>query len=606
MEIETQCLYAGYSPKNGEPQTLPICQSTTFKYESTEQVSKLFDLEEAGFFYTRLGNPTVDAVEQKIAMLEGGVGALCTASGQAATTFSILTLAAAGDHIVSSSAIYGGADLFLMPSISEPCGLAQMVSCRCGTLPVIRETGGYGGDVLINGEKGTFNTPFDALAAGIGMVHQEFSLIPGFTATENILLNREPQKKNVISEVFGSRLNTLDYKEMDRSAAAAIEKLGVHIDANMVISDMPVGHKQFTEIARELSKEHLKLLILDEPTAVLTEKEAAALLDSIRSMSARGIAVIFITHRLQEILDVCDKVIIMRDGHVVKDTPAKETEVSDITRWLVGRSVDLSAAQDVVDHSGAKTIMSIRKLWVDMPGEIVRNVDLDIREGEILGIGGLAGQGKLGIPNGVMGLYEAGGTVEFDGKPIPLIAPRRCLDAQLAFVSEDRRGVGLLLDESLEWNIAFPAMQIHDKFLKSLFGGLVKWRDEKAIRAVTDRYIDELKIKCTSSKQKAKELSGGNQQKVCLAKAFALEPKFLFVSEPTRGIDVGAKSLVLDALKRFNRESGITVVMISSELEELRMTCDRIAIVSGGRIAGILPATESSEAFGMLMVSQVK
>ena len=258
-------------------------------------------------------------------------------------------------------------------------------------MDVIRETGGYGGDVLINGEKVTFNTPFDALAAGIGMVHQEFSLIPGFTATENILLNREPQKKNVISEVFGSRLNTLDYKEMDRSAAAAIEKMGVHIDANMVISDMPVGHKQFTEIARELSKEHLKLLILDEPTAVLTEKEAAALLDSIRSMSARGIAVIFITHRLQEILDVCNKVIVMRDGHVVKDTPAKETNVSDITRWMVGRSVELSAAQDVVDHSGAKTIMSIRKLWVDMPGEIVRNVDLDIREGEILGIGGLAG-----------------------------------------------------------------------------------------------------------------------------------------------------------------------------------------------------------------------
>ena len=258
-------------------------------------------------------------------------------------------------------------------------------------MDVIRETGGYGGDVLINGEKVTFNTPFDALAAGIGMVHQEFSLIPGFTATENILLNREPQKKNVISEVFGSRLNTLDYKEMDRSAAAAIEKMGVHIDANMVISDMPVGHKQFTEIARELSKEHLKLLILDEPTAVLTEKEAAALLDSIRSMSARGIAVIFITHRLQEILDVCDKVIVMRDGHVVKDTPAKETNVSDITRWMVGRSVELSAAQDVVDHSGARTIMSIRKLWVDMPGEIVRNVDLDIREGEILGIGGLVG-----------------------------------------------------------------------------------------------------------------------------------------------------------------------------------------------------------------------
>ncbi|MEG1593563.1 MAG: ATP-binding cassette domain-containing protein, partial [Oscillibacter sp.] len=251
-------------------------------------------------------------------------------------------------------------------------------------------------------------------------------------------------------------------------------------------------------------------------------------------------------------------------------------------------------------------ILSVRDLWVDMPGETVRDVNLDIQEGEIFGIGGLAGQGKLGIPNGVMGLYGAGGTVEFDGKAIPLNAPRNCLDASLAFVSEDRRGVGLLLDETLEWNIAFSAMQIQGKFLKKYLGGLITWRDSKAIREVTEKYIDKLQIKCTGSLQKAKELSGGNQQKVCLAKAFALEPKFLFVSEPTRGIDVGAKALVLDALKQFNREHGVTVVMISSELEELRTTCDRIAIVSGGKIAGILPATGSSEDFGMLMVSQVK
>lgn len=472
-------------------------------------------------------------------------------------------------------------------------------------MDVIRETGGYGGDVLIHGEKVSFSTPFDALKAGIGMVHQEFSLIPGFTATENILLNREPKKSNVVSEIFGDRLNTLDYKQMNERSAEAIKKMGVHIDQHMVISDMPVGHKQFTEIARELSKDNLKLLILDEPTAVLTEKEAAALLDSIRSMAARGISVIFITHRLQEILSVCDKVVIMRDGVVVKDTPASETDVSEITRCMVGRSVDLSSAKrEIVDHSGAKTILSIRNLWVDMPGETVRNVSLDVKEGEILGIGGLAGQGKLGIPNGVMGLYEAGGTVEFDGKEIPLNSPRKCLDASLAFVSEDRRGVGLLLDETLEWNVAFPAMQIQNKFLKKI--GPVTWRDEKAIHDITQKYINELMIKCTSSLQKARELSGGNQQKICLAKAFALEPRFLFVSEPTRGIDVGAKALVLDALKRFNRENGVTVVMISSELEELRQTCDRIAIVSGGRIAGILPATDSSEAFGALMVSQVK
>ncbi|MBO5543489.1 MAG: sugar ABC transporter ATP-binding protein, partial [Oscillospiraceae bacterium] len=469
-------------------------------------------------------------------------------------------------------------------------------------MDVIRETGGYEGDILIDGEKVSFETPFDALKAGIGMVHQEFSLIPGFTATENILLNREPKKKNVISEIFGDRLDTLDYNEMTGRAEAAIEKMGFSIDKDMVISNMPVGHKQFTEIARELSKEQLKLLILDEPTAVLTEREAEALLESIRSMSAKGIAVVFITHRLHEILSVCDKVVVMRDGFVVSDVPAAETSVSEISKWMVGRSVSSETSRDIRDMSEGKTAMSIRKLWVDMPGETVRNVDLDVKEGEILGIGGLAGQGKLGIPNGIMGLYEAGGTVEFEGKSIPLNSPRKCLDASIAFVSEDRRGVGLLLDESLEWNVAFPAMQVQNKYLKRYLGGLISWRDEKAIREVTEKYIDELAIKCTGSKQKAKELSGGNQQKVCLAKAFALEPKFLFVSEPTRGIDVGAKALVLEALKRFNRESGVTVVMISSELEELRQICDRIAIVSGGKIAGILPADRPSEDFGMLMV----
>ena len=472
----------------------------------------------------------------------------------------------------------------------------------------IAATGGYGGEIYLNGEKVSFSSPFDAIEAGIGMVHQEFSLIPGFDATENILLNREPKNPNLVAEIFGDRLDTLDRKAMDEKAADAIDKMGVSIDRHMMISTMPVGHKQFTEIARELSKDQLKLLILDEPTAVLTEHEAEALLDSIRGMAARGIAVIFITHRLHEILAVCSKVAVMRDGVLVQEVPAAEATVEKITKWMVGRSVDDDPAAKKVsrpENENARTILKIEKLWVDMPGETVRNVSLDVKEGEILGIGGLAGQGKLGIPNGIMGLCEAGGRVEFDGQEIPLNNPRKCLDASFAFVSEDRRGVGLLLDESLEWNVAFPAMQVQNKFLKSYFGGLIKWRDEQAIRGITEKYIDELKIKCTSSRQNARELSGGNQQKVCLAKAFALEPRVLFVSEPTRGIDVGAKALVLDALKQFNRESGVTVVMISSELEELRSTCDRIAIVSGGRISGILPASSPVEEFGALMLSNV-
>ena len=471
---------------------------------------------------------------------------------------------------------------------------------------MIAETGGYEGKILLEGKEVHFSSPFDAIEAGIGMVHQEFSLIPGFTTTENILLNREPTRKNLVSDIFSDRMNTLNRKQMDEKAAAAIELMGVAVDKNMLISEMPVGHKQFTEIARELSKDQLKILILDEPTAVLTEKEAEALLDAIRGMARRGIAVIFITHRLQEILSVCDRVEVMRDGILVQEAAASETNVAEITRWMVGRTVKSVNADHLArDTENAETILSVEHLWVDMPGETVRDVSLDVKKGEILGIGGLAGQGKLGIPNGIMGLYQAGGKVTFEGRDIPLNSPRECLDSSFAFVSEDRRGVGLLLDETLEWNVAFPAMQIQNKFLKKYLGGLIKWRDEQAIQNITRQYIDDLAIKCTSSKQKAKELSGGNQQKVCLAKAFALSPSLLFVSEPTRGIDVGAKALVLEALKRFNRESNVTIVMVSSELEELRQSCDRIAIVSGGRIAGILPASASVEELGTLMLSQV-
>jgi simple sugar transport system ATP-binding protein len=203
-----------------------------------------------------------------------------------------------------------------------------------------------------------------------------------------------------------------------------------------------------------------------------------------------------------------------------------------------------------------------------------------------------------------MGLFPAGGKVIFEGKEIALDNPRNFLDAGMAFVSEDRRGVGLLLDESLEWNISFTAMQILDKYLKRYLGGLIKWRDQAAIEKETVSYVKQLEIRCTSTKQRAKELSGGNQQKVCLAKAFAVGPKLLFVSEPTRGIDIGAKSLVLKALRKYNEENGTTIVMISSELEELRAICDRIAIISDGKVFGVLPATTDSAEFGLLMIGQ--
>ncbi len=471
-------------------------------------------------------------------------------------------------------------------------------------MDVIHQTGGYGGKVLIDGKEVKFASPLDALKAGIGMVHQEFSLLPGFTAAENILLNREPENKSVLSLVFGPRANTIDRKELQKKAIDAITKLGVSLDPDMLVQEMPVGHKQFTEISREISKSSIRLLVLDEPTAVLSEKEAEMLLKAIKNLSAQGISVIFITHRLQEIIDVCNKVIVMRDGRIIKELDAANTSITEMARLMVGRDVNAQSAMIEERPLSPEVVLSIKNLWVDMPGEVVKNVNLEVHKGEFLGIGGLAGQGKIGIPNGIMGLYPAGGSVELNGKPIQLNNPRACLDSSLAFVSEDRRGVGLLLDESLEWNVAFPAMQIQNKFLKQYLGGLIKWRDQEAIKNVTDKYIEQLQIKCTSSKQKAKELSGGNQQKICLAKSFALQPKLLFVSEPTRGIDIGAKALVLKALREYNRELGVTIVMVSSELEELRQCCDRIAIVTDGAISGILPASTPSEDFGILMVGK--
>ena len=475
----------------------------------------------------------------------------------------------------------------------------------------IHQTGGYGGQVLINGKSVQFKSPIDALASGIGMVHQEFSLLPDFTATENILLNREPLKYSILSEIFGTRLNTLDRLKMGEVSKQAINRLNVPLDPEMLVSQMPVGHKQFTEIARELSKEAseltegIKLLVLDEPTAVLSEQEADSLLGAMRLLSKSGISIIFISHRLQEIIDVCDTIMVMRDGKIIKTVPAQGVVISDVARWMVGREV-ANNKRDIrsFDYENKDIILSLQNLWVNMPGETVRNVTLDVYQGEILGIGGMAGQGKLGLPNGAMGLFPAGGKVVFEGNEIELNNPRNFLDAKMAFVSEDRRGVGLLLDESLEWNISFTAMQVLGKYLKPYLNGLVKFRDQKAIEKETEGYVKQLEIRCTSTKQKAKELSGGNQQKVCLAKAFAVGPKLLFVSEPTRGIDIGAKSLVLQALRRYNKESGTTIVMISSELEELRTICDRIAIISDGKVFGILPATTESAEFGLLMVGQ--
>ncbi len=470
-------------------------------------------------------------------------------------------------------------------------------------MPVIHETGGYGGEVLLGGEAVRFRSPAEAMVAGIGMVHQEFMLLPGFRVAENIKLNREPARPTLLTPLFGHGLDALDIPRMRRDARNALDRVGLGIDEWLPVAGLPVGHMQFVEIAREIDKERLKLLIFDEPTAVLTETEADRLLEAMRGFAARGVAVLFITHRLDEVRAVANRATVLRDGEIVGQLDPKTTPVTRIAELMVGRPAAAAARRRAFDAAG-EAALSVKNLEVDMPGEPVHDVSLTVKRGEILGIGGLAGQGKLGIANGIMGLYRASGKVLLHGDPFPLNEPRKALESGLAFVSEDRRGVGLLGEESVELNMALAALEAQGRFLRPFPIRALRPLDQKALRRHALDMIARLDIRTTGPTQQVRRLSGGNQQKVCLARAMTLEPELLFVSEPTRGIDVGAKERVLQILVALNREQGVTVVMTSSELAELRSLCVRIAIVYRGRIETILPPDAPDAAFGLAMAGE--
>ena len=464
-------------------------------------------------------------------------------------------------------------------------------------MPVIHNTGGFEGSVYLNGEETRILSPHDAMEKGIGMVHQEFMLLPGFTITENIKLNREICRPNPVSRVLGKNLESLDMKAMQTDARTALDHVGMSIDENTL--GLPVGYMQFVEIAREIDKTGVKLLVFDEPTAVLTESEAAQLISVMKKIAESGIAIIFITHRLDEVMAASNNITILRDGKLVATRETKNTSIREIAELMVGRKGESMAEVEPRPVPQGKVAMSIRDLYVNMPGERVNGLSLDVIEGEILGIGGLAGQGKLGISNGIMGLYEAEGEVTLFGEKLNIMDTREVLKAGVAMVSEDRKGVGLLLDRSIEDNIVFNSMQVKNEYLKKI--GPFTLVDSKKVRQTAEEYIKSLDIRCFGPTQHSGTLSGGNQQKVCIAKALCTSPKFLFVSEPTRGIDIGAKKLVLETLVRLNRELGMTVVIISSELQELKSVSDRIAIVSEGKLVDVLSPQASDADYGLAM-----
>jgi simple sugar transport system ATP-binding protein len=472
-------------------------------------------------------------------------------------------------------------------------------------MPVIRETGGYEGEILLDGSPVRFESPQQAMGAGLGMVHQEFMLLPGFAVAENIKLNREPTRKGLISRVAGRKLETLDRARMGADTRAALDRVGLGIDEWALVAGLPVGHLQFVEIAREVDRSRARVVIFDEPTAVLTESEAHEMLRVMRELARSGLAILFITHRLDEIFEVASRITVLRDGEVVATLDPARTSAVHVAELMVGRPAKV-AVPHVVQAHGADApapVLAVRDLRVAMPGERVDGVTLDLRRGEILGIGGLAGQGKTGIANGIMGLYPATGSVAVEGRPLALGDPRAAIRAGLAFVSEDRRGVGLLLDESIELNMVLTALEVQGRFLRRFPISGLRLANRKAVRAHAQSMIRRLDVRCTGPAQQVRRLSGGNQQKVCLARAMTQEPRMLLVSEPTRGIDVGAKARVLEVLTELNR-AGVSLLITSSELVELRAICDRIAIVHAGRIAAILPPEAPDAAFGLAMAGE--
>ncbi|MDQ7779011.1 MAG: sugar ABC transporter ATP-binding protein [Planctomycetota bacterium] len=550
-------------------------------------------------------------------------------------------------------------------------------------MPVITSTGGFSGTIAIDGKKAVIRSPFDAMALGIGMVHQEFMLIPTLSVFENIKLNRENTRPGLAAKLFGNvgrRLQYLDVDTMRRESVAALLEIGMTIDEMLPVAGIPIGHRQFVEIAREIDKKNTRLLVFDEPSAVLTEGEAEQLMKAMDTLARRGVGIVFISHRLDEIVDICARTVVLRDGRVVARPGKGEATVAGLAAIMVGHEMSdeflqppspgvaptgatrareesflphhpLSschaptavgaspmrltpssppADKEILSAPGGSTgggnrvqndmqpalcpkaalredgfALTVKDLFVAMPGEPVRGCTFSVRAGEIFGIAGLAGQGKLAIPNGIMGLYPARGEVILGGgKPLRLNDPRAPLRAGVAFLSEDRRGVGLLLDESIETNIAASAMATKGAFMHARRLGPFAIQDKSAIRHNAERFIAELDIRCRSPRERVRRLSGGNQQKVCLARAFSLEPRLLFVSEPTRGIDVGAKQLVLEYLVRFNRTQGGTIVMVSSELTELRKVCHRIAVMYAGRIVATLEPDAPDVDFGLALAGR--
>jgi ribose transport system ATP-binding protein len=430
------------------------------------------------------------------------------------------------------------------------------------------------GEILFDGKPISFSKPAEAQAAGISTIYQEINLVPYRSVTENICLGRESR-----------RFGLLDWRAMHKEAEALLARFNVHVDVRQPVMSYSTAVQQMVAIARAIGF-NARLVIMDEPTSSLDEQEVGVLFDVIRQLKAAGVSVIFVSHKLDELYAVCDAVTIMRDGRTVRVSPMHAISKLDLVTTMIGRQLEASEHKaGAGGHRGAGegALLDVQNL---VAGRRVRDVSVDVRPGEIVGLAGLLGSGRTETARVVFGVDRGeSGRVAFAGRDGAVAEPSDAIKAGMGFLSEDRKLEGIVPGLSVRENLTLALMPHLAR------RGIV---DEARSREIVDRFIQRLGIKCASPEQRIRELSGGNQQKVLLARWLCMNPKLLILDEPTRGIDVGAKAEILSLVRELAGQ-GLGVLMISSELEEIIEAASRVFVLRDGHTAAELTGDDVNE-----------
>jgi ABC-type uncharacterized transport system ATPase subunit len=448
------------------------------------------------------------------------------------------------------------------------------------------------GEILVNGKAQRIATPHDAIALGIGMVHQHFMLVEPMTVAENIVLGAEP-----------GAATSLDLNRAAQEIRSLSQEFGLAIDPNATIESLSVGQQQRVELLKALYR-HAQLLILDEPTAVLTPQEVEEFFAILRRMREQGKTVVIITHKLAEVLAISDDVTVMRDGRVVGQVKTAKTNAAELARMMVGREVLLRIEKP--EASPGKTVLSVRELAMTTKDGARRldGVSFEVRAGEIVGIAGVEGNGQTELIEALAGLIlppAVSGAIEFEGNNITRTSARHRKEFGIAHIPEDRHRRGLLLDFDLSEN---SILGVH--YRRPAVSSLGVWLDDRAIRQHTEHIIKDFDVRPANPDLPARALSGGNQQKLIIGREFDLQPKLLLVSQPTRGVDIGAIEFIHRKLVAL-RDAGCAVLLVSAELEEVTALADRLLVIHNGRIVGeVDPQGTSSEEIGLLMTGGKK